>query len=111
MKTQEERKTAIMQKYNEMHEDSPITKALVEEILNLESEDILSDLQETGKTKIPGAGAVEVRYVKEKNGRNPQNGETITIPEHLKLALKPSAKVRSVIESIDIAPYKEAATK
>lgn len=108
MKTQEERKLAIVEKYNQRHENNPITKAMVEEILAITADDILNDIINTGKTKTC-LGTVEIRYAKEKAGRNPKTSESITVPEHLKVGLKPSSKIRAAIEEIDIKPYREAA--
>lgn len=66
------------------------------------------DLIETGKTKLPGTGTLEIRYRKERTGKNPKTGEEIIIPETLTVALSASSIIKEKIAAnVDIAEYRK----
>jgi integration host factor subunit alpha len=59
---------------------------------------IMKDTLETGeKIKIVGFGNFEVRKKKDRKGRNPQNGEAMTITARRILSFKPSTILKSAI--------------
>jgi integration host factor subunit alpha len=60
--------------------------------------DILKDAIATeGNVKISGFGNFSVRQKADRNGRNPQTGETITIASRKVLTFKPSAILKNLI--------------
>lgn len=62
--------------------------------------DILKDAIATeGLVKISGFGNFVVRQKADRNGRNPQTGETITISSRSILTFKPSAVLKSQINN------------
>lgn len=66
------------------------------------------DLLETGKVKLPGVGTLEIRYRKERQGRNPKTNEPIAIPETLTVALSTSSFIKEKIaEQVDIEQYRK----
>ena len=59
---------------------------------------IMKDTLESGeKIKVPGFGNFEVKDKKERKGRNPTTGETITITARRILTFKPSVVLKSAI--------------
>ena len=61
---------------------------------------ILKDTLESGeKIKVAGFGNFEVKQKKDRRGRNPQTGETISIEARRILSFKPSNVLRQAINS------------
>jgi integration host factor subunit alpha len=64
-------------------------------------ESVLSIMKETlesgEKLKIAGFGSFEVKQKKDRRGRNPQTGESITIEARRILTFKPSDVLRNAI--------------
>lgn len=59
---------------------------------------IIKDTLESGeKLKISGFGNFEVKQKRDRRGRNPQTGETITIQARRVLTFKPSTLLRQAI--------------
>lgn len=59
---------------------------------------IMKETLETGeKLKIPGFGNFEVKQKQDRLGRNPQNGEAITITARRVLTFKPSLLLKEAI--------------
>jgi integration host factor subunit alpha len=59
---------------------------------------IMKSTLETGeKIKVAGFGNFEVKQKKDRIGRNPQTGETITIEARSILTFKPSALLRQAV--------------
>lgn len=62
---------------------------------------IMKDTLEKGeKLKISGFGNFEVRQKRDRRGRNPQTGETITIEARRVLTFKPSSLLRRAINTV-----------
>ena len=59
---------------------TPISKTQVEAVLDMQAEVISSSLQKGDATVLPGLGKFSVTDRAERQGRNPQTGEAITIP-------------------------------
>lgn len=66
---------------------------LVEAVFSL----IKSTLETGDKLKIAGFGNFEIKQKKDRRGRNPQTGETITINARRILTFKPSNVLKSAI--------------
>jgi DNA-binding protein HU-beta len=64
---------AIAQKAN-------VTQKQADAILTAATEEIMAALSSGDDVKLVGFGTFEVRERSERQGRNPQNGEVITIP-------------------------------
>lgn len=61
---------------------------------------IMKDTLEAGeKIKISGFGNFEVKHKKDRRGRNPETGETITIGARRILSFKPSMLLRQAVNS------------
>lgn len=61
---------------------------------------IMKETLESGDhLKIAGFGKFEVRQKKDRRGRNPQTGETITIEARRILTFKPSSLLRAAINA------------
>jgi len=54
-------------------------------------------LKDGEKVKIAGFGNFEIKQKKDRKGRNPQTGETITIESRSILTFKPSALLRQAV--------------
>lgn len=62
--------------------------------------DIMKNTLESGENlKISGFGKFEVKQKKDRKGRNPQTGESITIEARKILSFKPSVLLRSAINA------------
>ena len=70
---------------------------LVESVFSL----LKSTLESGEKIKISGFGNFEVKQKKDRRGRNPQTGETITIEARQILSFKPSSLLKAAINRID----------
>ena len=113
MKTQPEILGAVIEKLEKQGVvigETAVTKSLIEKAIKSIDETRKEDLIETGKTKIPDIGTLEVRYRASREGRNPRTKETITIPETLTAGLSVSTIIKKEIEEkVQIEPYREAA--
>ena len=70
---------------------------LVESVLSL----LKNTLGAGEDVKISGFGKFEVKQKKDRRGRNPQTGETITIEARQILSFKPSTVLKAAINRID----------
>jgi len=59
-----------------------------------------STLERGEKIKIAGFGNFEIKQKKDRIGRNPHTGETITIEARTVLTFKPSAVLKSAINNV-----------
>lgn len=66
---------------------------LVESVFNL----LKSTLESGENIKISGFGKFEVKQKKDRRGRNPQTGESITIEARRILSFKPSTLLRTAV--------------
>lgn len=62
-----------------------LTKVKTTEIIDLFLETITDCLKEDGAVKLHGFGRFQVKTMKERMGRNHQNGQEYMIPEHKKV--------------------------
>ena len=60
---------------------------------------IEKSLSEGDMVQLPGFGSFALSYHPEKQGRNPQTGETITIAGHNKVAFKAGTKLKSALQN------------
>lgn len=58
---------------------------------------VKQDLQESGKSNITNFGSFTVKEVAERQGQNPQTGETITIPAHRRVSFSPYKALREKV--------------
>ncbi len=61
-------------------EKAGMSKKDTEKVVNAVFESIVDELAQGNKMQLVGFGTFEVRERKEREGRNPATGETITIP-------------------------------
>jgi integration host factor subunit alpha len=69
---------------------------LVESVLNI----VKNTLESGEDVKTSGFGKFEVKQKKDRRGRNPQTGETITIEARRILSFKPSTVLREAINRV-----------
>lgn len=62
-------------------------------------EEIAASLREEGRYAHPGFGTFTVRVQTPRTGRNPRTGEAIALEEGRTVAFKPSADLKSSLES------------
>lgn len=66
-------------------------------------EDLIIELIKSGETiSINGFCEIGVKQVKDKIGTNPQNSEPITIKGGKRIYIKPGAKLKSAVKSIEL---------
>lgn len=106
MKQQVEIKEMIMAKLAE--QGVQVTKSDLDKMIKIYTEVIKEDLFETGKTKLPGIGILELRYRGARDGKNPATKEPMRIPESLSVGLSASTIIKKEIsEAVDIAKYRK----
>lgn len=67
--------------------------------------DIIKTTLESGENiKISGFGKFEVKHKKDRRGRNPQTGETLTIEARRILTFRPSSLLKQAINAEGIEP-------
>lgn len=81
-----------------MAEKSQLTKKDSELALNAFLESIEEVLVSGDKVQLVGFGTFEVRERKARNGRNPQTGEPIEIPESKAPAFKAGKKLKDAVK-------------
>mgnify|MGYP000208509669 CR=1 FL=1 len=80
------RKSGVSKKKSEA-----FTKVLISEIK--------SELKENGKASITNFGSFKVKEVAEREGKNPQTGEPITIPAHNRVSFSPYKALRETVNA------------
>ncbi len=80
-----------------IHEKLACQKTEAIELVELVMETLKDAIATEGQVKISGFGNFVVRQKADRNGRNPQTGETITISSRRVLAFKPSVILKSRI--------------
>ena len=81
-------------------ENADISKLSAEAALNSFLEGVTTTLKKGGKVSIPGFGSFETSQRAARSGRNPQTGETITIPAATVAKFKAGKKLK---DSINVA--------
>ena len=83
--------------------DKAITKKTVDAVLTLALDEITSALARSEKVTLVGFGTFEARDRKEREGRNPKTGESLTIPATKVLAFSAGKSLKeSLKESMAI---------
>lgn len=62
-------------------------------------EQLLSLLLKAGKVKVGGLGIFEIRNIEPRTGYNVGTGKKIEIPAHKKLAFRPTARIKNLVQS------------
>lgn len=73
-------------------------KSVVEDVLNQFTEIVGDCLSKGEKVVVSGFGTFEVRTRVERSGRNPRNGETISIPEQKTPAFKSGKVLKDAVK-------------
>lgn len=76
--------------------DAP--KAQVRRMVDSLVETITATLAKGEKVQVSGLGTFEVRNRASREGRNPQTGETITIPARKAVAFKPAKPLKDTVK-------------
>lgn len=90
-------------------EETELSKAEVKTVLTALEETILSEISEAEKVKIGSLVQLQVKLkpaTKEREGRNPATGETITIaakPASVQLKARPLAKAKNALPTVQKA--------
>ena len=108
MKTFAEQKELLIARLAEGESPLEISKKQSDKIFKVLADMYQEDLIETGKSKVPGIGTLEVRYRAARNGVNPSTGEALPIPESLGVGFSAGKSIKDVVSVVDIAPYREA---
>lgn len=75
----------------------PINKKELEVMLEVIFDTIISKLKDGEKIKFNNFGVFELKQAKERKARNPQTGEEIVVPSHVKPVFKFSKKVKEIM--------------
>lgn len=81
-----------------------ITKASLGKIHDIFMETIKNDLICQGEIRLHGIGTFSTAISKERQCRNPQNGEIMTVPEKKKVKFKASQTLLSTLNDKEKAP-------
>ena len=76
-----------------------VSQEKAKELVAALEEVVVEGLINDGKVVFGTLGSLEVKEVAARQGRNPQNGETITIPARNKVAYKQSSKIKEVVNA------------
>lgn len=85
---------------DKIHKKTGFSKKDSAEILEALFGLMKTTLESGEKLKIAGFGNFEIKQKKDRKGRNPQTGETITIEARKILSFKPSMVLRQSINSV-----------
>ncbi|SDW86499.1 DNA-binding protein HU-beta [Marininema mesophilum] len=77
---------------------SGMTKKDVEKVINGFVEEVTDALETGKKVQLIGFGTFETRKRSSRNGRNPQTGKAITIPESNVPAFKAGSKLKEAVK-------------
>lgn len=83
---------------NQMVEATGLKKKDVEAVLGSFIETVTGALAKGDKVQLIGFGTFETRERAARSGRNPQTGDTITIPEARVPAFKAGAKLKEAVK-------------
>ncbi|MFB4163980.1 HU family DNA-binding protein [Alteribacillus sp. JSM 102045] len=82
---------------NQVAEQSGLSKKDTEAAVNATLENIEKSLKSGEKVQLIGFGNFEIRERAEREGRNPQTGETIKIPASKVPAFKPGKQLKEAV--------------
>ena len=74
------------------------TKKVVDEVINEFMDAIVNTLANDEKVVLSGFGTFEVRVRAERTGRNPRNGELITVPSQKSPAFKSGKLLKDAVK-------------
>ncbi|WEV40773.1 HU family DNA-binding protein [Lactobacillus sp. ESL0684] len=77
---------------------SDLKASEAEEVIDIVTSSIQADLAKGEKVQVIGFGSFEVRQRAQRKGRNPQTGETLTIPATHVPAFKPGKVLKDAIK-------------
>ena len=75
-----------------------LAKAHVEKVLDQFVDQVTQSLHQGDEISLKGFGSFSVVATKERQGRNPSTGQTLTIPASRKPKFKPSKVLKEAIE-------------
>lgn len=78
-------------------ESSGVTKVTAKKALDSFLTNMGKAMQQGERVIVSGFGSFHISERAEKTGRNPQTGETISIPAHRVVKFRPGKKLRSVV--------------
>jgi len=84
---------------NQVAENAGITKKAADVAVTAVLDVISTSLSKGEPVKIIGFGAFEVRYHAARNGRNPQNGESMVIPASKSPAFKAGTELKAIVNN------------
>ena len=82
---------------NVVANETELTKTAVDSVISSTLNAIVSALKEGEKVQLIGFGTFEVKATAEREGRNPQTGETITIAASKKPSFSASKALKDAI--------------
>lgn len=82
---------------NKVAESAEVSKAQAADALNAVLDGITDALKAGDKVTLIGFGTFSVSHRKERNGRNPQTGETITIAAKNVVKFKPGKEISDAV--------------
>lgn len=74
-----------------------VSQEKAKELIAALEEVVVDGLLQDGKVAFGTIGSLETKDVAERTGRNPQNGELITIPARVKVAYKQSKAIKEIV--------------
>ncbi len=83
---------------NAVAEKAQMTKVDAEKAIKATFDSITNELSEGGKITLIGFGTFEVQERKERTGKNPQTGATMTIPAKKVPKFKPGKALKDSVE-------------
>lgn len=83
---------------NEVAKRAKITKRDAKESVTAVFDTLLDELSQGSSVSIAGFGTFNVSKRNERNGRNPQTGEVLTIPEHTVPTFKAHKALRNAVK-------------
>jgi DNA-binding protein HU-beta len=83
---------------NAVAEKAQMTKVDAEKAIKATFDAITNELSQGGKITLIGFGTFEVQERKERTGKNPQTGATMTIPAKKVPKFKPGKALKDVVE-------------
>ncbi len=87
---------------NKIAEETSLSKAQSGEALNAVLDSISDALEAGDKVTLIGFGTFSVSLRKERQGRNPQTGENITIPAKASVKFKPGKELSESVDTDDL---------
>ncbi|SIS63231.1 HU family DNA-binding protein [Salimicrobium flavidum] len=87
---------------NDVINKTGLTKKDVGNALNCILDTISSELTKGNNIKINNIGTFDVKVRSERQGRNPQTGENISIPEQNYPTFKPSKVLKRVVNGVSV---------